>query len=110
MQLLCQNTLKIVLKYRKTSVSVENINEFFLGNNYLISGKELLDLALDKINFVQNEIGGKFTYLECQDNSKLIKFYEDNGFTKFGKRQLDRDETDIDGEHLIQMFKYLSHK
>lgn len=80
------------------------------GNNYLISGRKLLELALDKIKFVQNEIGGKFTYLECQDNPKLIKFYEDNGFTKFGKRQLDRDETDIDGEHLIQMFKYLSHK
>ncbi len=77
------------------------------GNNCLISGNELLNLALDKIKFIQNEIGGKFTYLECQDNPKLIKFYEDNGFTRFGKRRLDRDETDIEGEYLIQLFKYL---
>lgn len=80
------------------------------GNNYLISGDELLNLALDKIKSVQNEIGGKFTYLECQDNLKLTNFYENNGFIKFGKRRLDMDETDIDGEYLIQMFKYLSHK
>ncbi len=79
---------------------------FANSNNTLIKGSELLDLALNKIKLIQNEIGGKFTYLECEDNPKLIKFYEDNGFTVFGKRTLDRDETDINGEYLVQLFKY----
>ncbi len=80
---------------------------FANGNDTLIKGSELLDLALNKIKLIQNEIGGKFTYLECEDNPKLIKFYENNGFTVFGKRTLDRDETDINGEYLIQLFKYI---
>lgn len=80
---------------------------FANGNNNLIKGSELLKLALDKIKLVQNEIGGKFTYLECEDNKKLIEFYENNGFTKFGKRMLDGDETDINGDYLIQLFKYI---
>lgn len=80
---------------------------FANGNNKLIDGSELLNLALNKIKLVQNEIGGKFTYLECEDKPKLIKFYEDNGFTVFGKRTLDKDETDINGEYLVQLFKYI---
>ncbi|MGN1317493.1 MAG: N-acetyltransferase [Lachnospirales bacterium] len=80
---------------------------FANGNNYLIEGNELLELALNKIRAVQNEIGGKITYLECEDNEKLIEFYENNGFTSFGKRALDGDETDIKGEHLIQLLQYL---
>lgn len=77
------------------------------GNDSLITGQELLTLALNKIKSVQNEIGGKFTYLECEDNPKIIDFYERNGFTIFGKRTLERDETDINGEYLIQLFKYI---
>ncbi|MBS4869334.1 MAG: N-acetyltransferase [Eubacterium sp.] len=77
------------------------------GNDSLITGQELLTLALNKIKSVQNEIGGKFTYLECEDKPKLIDFYERNGFTIFGKRTLERDETDINGEYLIQLFKYI---
>lgn len=82
---------------------------FANGNNTLIRGSELLELALRKIKLVQNEIGGKFTYLECEDTPKLIKFYEENGFIKFGKRKLDRDETDINGEYLVQLFKYIKN-
>lgn len=77
------------------------------GNNFLISGNQLLELAIRKIRSVQNEIGGKFTYLECEDIPQLISFYEGNGFRQFGKRQLDGDETDLKGEYLIQFFRYL---
>ncbi len=80
---------------------------FANGNDTLISGKELLDLALNKIKIIQNEIGGKYVYLECEDKPKLIDFYEKNGFVVFGKRNLDADETDIGGEYLMQLFKYI---
>lgn len=77
------------------------------GNNYLISGSDLLQMATNKVREIQNEIGGRFVYLECEEKEKLLFFYKNNGFTPFGRRTLDRDETNLDGEYLIQLLKYL---
>lgn len=77
---------------------------FANGNDTLISGSELLQLAVDKIRKIQKEIGGRFMYLECEDNEKLLKFYKNCNFRIFGKRILDRDETGIKGDYLIQLF------
>lgn len=78
------------------------------GYNELITGDELLKLALDKVRQMQYIVGGKIVYLECEQKEKLIHFYESNGFVNFGARPLDRDETDkLDGESLIQMLKYM---
>lgn len=85
-----------------------------LGKNYahsynsLITGDELLKLALDKVQEMQNIVGGKIVYLECEDKPKLIDFYSQNGFVNFGKRYLDKDETStLSGEYLIQMLRYM---
>lgn len=43
-------------------------------------------------------------YLECEDKEKLLSFYTKNNFKVFGKRTLDRDETDINGDYLLQLF------
>lgn len=77
------------------------------GNNYLISGSDLLQMATNKVREIQNEIGGRFVYLECEEKEKLLFFYKNNVFTPFGRRTLDRDETNLDGEYLIQLLKYL---
>ncbi|MFR1823122.1 MAG: N-acetyltransferase [Clostridium saudiense] len=82
---------------------------FTNGLNKLITGDELLKMACDKIKTIQANMGGKITYLECEDKPKLIEFYKSNGFVNFGKRTLDRDEKDdLSGEYLIQMLKYLN--
>lgn len=85
-----------------------------LGKNYqegydkLITGDELLALACNKVKEIQLSLGGKFVYLECEDNEKIKKFYEDNGFVNFGKRYMDRDEEEkMEGRYLIQMLKYI---
>lgn len=75
--------------------------------NNLITGDELLKLALDKVKDVHTIIGGKIVYLECENKQKLTSFYSDNGFVSFGKRYLDHDEADVSGNHLIQMLKYM---
>lgn len=81
---------------------------FTNGFNNLITGDELLKMACDKIKAIQNDVGGKITYLECEDKPKLIEFYETNGFVNFGKRSLDKDEKDdLSGNYLIQLLKYL---
>lgn len=77
--------------------------------NRLITGDELLELACNKIKSIQSDMGGKITYLECEDKEKLVKFYESNGFVSFGKRDLDNDEKDdLSGQYLVQMLKYLT--
>lgn len=81
---------------------------FYNGYNELITGDELLKLASDKVKAIQGEIGGRMVYLECEDELKLIEFYSSNGFVKFGKRKLDKDELGLmHGEYLVQMLKYL---
>ena len=57
---------------------------------------------------MQNIVGGKIIYLECEQKESLIDFYSRNGFVNFGLRALDRDETDkLSGESLVQMLRYM---
>lgn len=78
------------------------------GLNGLITGDELLKIACDKVSEAHSIIGGRIVYLECEDNEKLIEFYNKHGFVEFGKRNLDQDELElIPGKYLIQMLRYL---
>lgn len=86
-----------------------------LGKNYsngydkLITGDILLKLACNKIKEIQNLIGGRYVFLECEDNKKLKEFYESNGFECFGKRNLEKEEREKNlGEYLLQMLRDLS--
>lgn len=57
---------------------------------------------------MQNIVGGKIVYLECEQKEALIDFYSRNGFVNFGLRTLDKDETDkLSGEALVQMIRYM---
>lgn len=79
------------------------------GYNKLITGDILLKLACDKIKEVQELVGGRFVFLECEDKLKLREFYESNGFVCFGKRNLERDEKEKNsGNYLLQMLCDLS--
>ncbi len=84
-----------------------------LGKNYtkhyntLITGDELLAEACHKIGRIQFDLGGRFAYLECEDKPKLLEFYSSNGFCEFDRRKLDKDETGIEGDYLVQMLKYI---
>ena len=86
-----------------------------LGKNYthsynkLITGDELLKIALNKVRAMQNIVGGKIVYLECQPIDALTNFYSQNGFVNFGYRSLSNDEIKIMSEtNLIQMLKYIN--
>ena len=75
-----------------------------LGKNYLnglnneLSGAELLFIASDKVAAIQNDLGGRFVYLECDDAPKLIDFYTANGF-----RCIENSKGDND---LVQMIMF----
>ena len=84
-----------------------------LGKNYadnldkLITGDELLNIACNKVANIQMDLGGKFVYLECEDKPFLLEFYSSHGFCEFDRRTLDRDETGLDGDYLVQLLKYI---
>ena len=76
--------------------------------NTLISGDELLAIAIEDVKLIHQIAGGKIVYLECEDKPRLVEFYSYNGFVVFGNRSLDRDETNLSGEYLVQMLRYIS--
>ena len=84
-----------------------------LGKNYcegydkLITGTELLQMAVDQVKQSQRILGGKLVYLECEDKPKLVEFYNSNDFREFDRRKKDADEKNIEGDELIQMMAYL---
>ena len=103
--------IKELEKYLVTAPLIGQLGKNFKDdNNKLISGNELLGMAIEKIEKAQYDIGGKFIYLECEDIEKVKKFYLKNGFVPFGKRKLDDDETDIKGKELIQLLLYSNRK
>lgn len=57
---------------------------FASGYNKLITGKELIGLALRKVLEIHQDIAGKVVFLECVDHQKLNQFYEDCGFQSYG--------------------------
>lgn len=58
------------------------------GANNRITGKQLLQAAIDTIKELQYMAGGMVIFLEAEDNEKLIKFYEiDNGFKRFNTKE-----------------------
>ena len=50
-----------------------------------ISGAELLDFAYDIIDTAVEAVGGRYILIECNDNDKLIKFYQENNFSEINR-------------------------
>ena len=52
----------------------------------VISGREWMEIVLNHLRTVRDEIAGNLVYLECEEITSLISFYECNGFVRFGER------------------------
>ena len=82
-----------------------------LGKNFSesggteITGAELLKLAWDKIKEIQYLGGGVVTFLEAENEEKLLSFYRDHRFSQFDTRQT---ASDTDESHeLVQLLRLL---
>ena len=60
---------------------------FANGADKRITGEELLEAAWNKIEEIQYRTGGVVTFLEANNEDKLLDFYKDNRFQKFDTRQ-----------------------
>ena len=74
-----------------------------IGKNYAIeeekriSGAELLELAFAKLRAVQSLIGGKLVLIERDaSRTKLLDFYQANGFKSWSSRHSESDGIDYD--------------
>lgn len=55
--------------------------------NERLSGQELLETAIRQVQILQYQVGGMVTFLEADNNEKLLTFYENYGFKRFDTRQ-----------------------
>ena len=82
-----------------------------LGKNYsekdgkMITGAELLGLAWDKIKATQYMFGGMVTFLEAENEEKLLSFYRENRFSQFDTRQTASDAEE--SHELVQLLRLL---
>lgn len=84
-----------------------------MGKNYSedlsadISGKDLLELAMNAIRELQHRAGGNIVFLEAEDHEKLLAFYEqkESGFVRFDVRSTGKKN---EGQHeLVQLLKLI---
>lgn len=68
-----------------------------------LSGVRLMEKAFETLTNIQRSIGGGVVYLECEENPKLLSFYEsdDNRFRRFNERYSEKDNTKY-----IQLFRF----
>lgn len=53
--------------------------------NNEITGKELIDIALSIIAASVEAVGGRYVMIECRENEKLLKYYENNFFHEIAR-------------------------
>ena len=78
---------------------------FTNGANEKITGAELLEAAWNKVEEIQYQAGGVVTFLETNDDARLLSFYNDNKFVKFDSRQtISKDQ---ETHELVQLLRLL---
>lgn len=79
------------------AILIGQLSKNFAKNyNKLITGQELLWLALRKVVDVNQDVAGRVVFLECVDDPHLISFYRSCGFEPY--------DTNPDG--LLQLIRY----
>ncbi len=78
---------------------------FTNGADKKITGEELLVLAWDKIKEIQYLGGGVVTFLEAENEEKLLSFYRNNRFSQFDTRQTASGTDEF--HELVQLLRLL---
>jgi hypothetical protein len=78
---------------------------FANGADKRITGEELLEAAWNKIEEIQYRAGGVVTFLEANNEEKLLDFYKDNRFQQFDTRQAVSNSTEP--HELVQLLRLL---
>ena len=93
--------------YTLSAYLIAQLGKKYTDNaNKRITGNQLLTLALEKIKELQYMAGGMVAFLEAEENTKLMLFYEsENGFIRFNTRLT---KSDVEKNHLlVQLLKVI---
>lgn len=92
--------------YTMSAYLIAQIGKNYTGDrNKEISGSMLIELAWMMIEKAQYMFGGMVTFLEAENEEKLLSFYHDNHFLQFDTRQT-ASGTD-ESHELIQLLRLL---
>ena len=95
-----KSMIKRIDGYSNNINSAESVLIGQLGKDYnyrsALSGISLLKYAMDTVYSIHELAAGRIVFLECLDNDKVVRFYQDNGFIFLQKN----------GEYL-QMIRHL---
>ena len=86
--------------YRPSAILIAQLGKNFSAND-CIKGEELLQIAMETVMDIQYMAGGVITFLECENNQKLLEFYHLNGFREISIRNTKEDK------NLIQLYKLI---
>ena len=79
---------------------------FSNGANEMITGEQLLGLAIEKIKELQYMAGGMVVFLEAENEEKLLDSYEkQHGFKRFDTKEIKSGTEDT--HTLVQLLKVL---
>lgn len=75
--------------FRLSAYLIAQLGKNFTGNaNEKITGRQLMELAIQKIKELQYMLGGTIVFLEAVRNKKLMEFYTNqHGFKEFDIRR-----------------------
>ena len=92
--------------YTMSAYLIAQIGKNFAdGRNNRITGAEMLELAWSVIEEMQYMGGGMVVFLEAYNDGKLLKYYNDNRFSKFDTRQT--TSKDQESHELVQLLRLL---
>lgn len=91
------------LKKNAIEFTKKNQSVTYLVNR--ITGAEMLELAWSVIEEMQYMGGGMVVFLEANNDGKLLKYYNDNRFSKFDTRQT--TSKDQESHELVQLLRLL---
>ena len=88
--------------FRANATETEAVLIGQLGKDYNhrneINGKSIIEYILETVYIAHTAVGGRIVFLECADNEKVVKFYQDNGFAYLQNSE---------DEKYLQMIKFL---
>ena len=96
-----QTTRKSFVLSGKSAANIDSIPGILIaqfGKNLhfnKISGSQVMELVIEKIQQAQSVLGGKMVYLDSVNHEKVIDFYEQFGFVKYGELIEDKHQLDI---------------
>ena len=89
--------------YNCPAILLAQFGRNFSSKTQSITGHELMEITLSQIRYIQDLIGGKTVFLECEDKPKLIEFYQNYKF-----KLLDAPtHISKNNKELLQMYRIL---